>query len=123
MGKGIKLADLQQDRRPIIIPIVIQAVEVGGDLTEDLSLTYRPSAYTGKTEKELNELAKGEWKSEMGLQFVKKLVVSWDLETDDGKPFPIEIDNLAELPSSFVGEVISGIADDMGKDRRNSKSS
>lgn len=115
----LKLTDLQKDRRTITFAIPIGTNETTGEeVTEELTVTYRPSAYTGKTEKELNELLKGEWKSAMGLEFVHRLVVRWDLEGEDDQPYPTSIDALSELPSTFIGEVITSVANDMGKVRQ-----
>jgi hypothetical protein len=83
---------------------------------------YRPSAYTGRTERELNELLKGDWKSLFGLEFVRQLVIEWDLQGEDGEVFPLAIgdDNtpgLQDLPAPFIGEVITAVANDLGKVR------
>lgn len=117
---GVKLADLQRDKRTIEFPVRVGESDTGEELTEQVTLTYRPSKYTGKTEKELNALGKDEWKSALGLTFITTLVISWDVQDEDDTPFPLEIERLSELPSSFVGECISAIADDMGKVRRSS---
>lgn len=111
---GIRLVDLTKDRRTLTVPIAVGEDDAGEPTTEPLVLVYRPSAYTANTEREMNVLRESDWKSALGLSFVETLVVSWDLE-DDGKPFPIEKERLAELPSNFISAVISGIADDMGK--------
>lgn len=113
---GIKLADIKADRRKVAIELTLgENPETGEEVTETLNVVYRPSAYTANSELELNQLRDSNWKSEMGLRFVEMLVVSWDLEDDDGNPFPINTQSLADLPSSFIGRVVGGIGDDMGK--------
>lgn len=115
---GVKLVDLKRDQRTVVIPIPVGEAD-GVVVTEDLTVTYRPSAYTGKTEQELNALSKEEWKSEMGLSFINRLVISWDLEGEDGAVFALDIESLATLPTTFIGDVIQGVAQDMGKARAN----
>lgn len=114
----VKITDLQRDKRSIEFMVNVGENEVGEALQEMVKLTYRPSAYTGKMERELNELQKGEWKSALGITFLQRLIIEWDVEDVDGTPFPMDTERLAELPSPFIGEVITGIADDMGKSRR-----
>lgn len=109
----IKLVDLKRDQRTIEIPIGI-----GDDAEETLTVTYKPSEYSSKTEAELNTILQGDVKSLMGTTFVQRLVLSWDLIGDDGEPYPITLDSLAELPSTFIGDVVGGVAKDMGKARR-----
>ncbi len=113
---GIKLADIKADRRQITVELDMgESPETGEKVTEALVVVYRPSAYTANTELTLNSLRQSEWKSEMGLAFLEALVVSWDLEQDDGEPYPITKESLAELPSTFIAMVMYGVAGDMGK--------
>lgn len=113
---GVKLADLTADRRKVAIPLNMgENPDTGEQNVQDLNVVYRPSAYTANTEKELNVLRQSDWKSEMGLTFLTTLVVSWDLEEDDGTPYIITKESLASLPSTFISQVMAGIAGDMGK--------
>lgn len=116
---AVKLVDLQRDQRTVKVDIPIAEDDDGAVIYDQLVVTYRPSAYTGKTEKELNEILKGDVKSAMGIEFVKRLVISWDLEAEDGSPYPLSEDALYELPGTFIGDVITGVAGDMGKVRGN----
>jgi hypothetical protein len=120
---GVKLVDLKRDQRTILIPISLGENADGEQVTEDLRVTYRPSAYTANAELDFNSKLKGDWKSEMGLAFVHTLVIEWDLEGEDGQPVAITMAALADLPSSFVGEVIAGIGKDMGKAAERSNAS
>ena len=109
----VKLVDLKRDQRTIEIQIYL-----GDEEEETLTVTYRPSEYSSKAEAELNESLAGDLKSRMGTEFVRRLVLSWDLIGEDGEPYPITDEGLAELPSTFIGDVVGGVAKDMGKVRQ-----
>lgn len=110
----VKLIDLKRNQRTVSIPVSMGTNDDGEEVNEHLVVTYRPSAYTANAELNWNAKRDGDWKSEMGMQFVLDLVISWDLEDDDGV-YPITKDALAELPTDFIGLIIGGIAGDMGK--------
>lgn len=121
---GVQLVDLKKDRRTVIIPICIgQVPETGEDLMADLNVTYRPSGYTANTELEFNAMLEGKWKSEMGLEFLLRLLIEWDLEEDEDVPYPLEKAALGDLPSDFITQVIRGVSEDMGKARARSNGS
>lgn len=114
----VKVTDLQSDRRNIVIPVSIGTDEQGNNITEDLHVTYKPSGYTANMEKKTQEQREGSWRALSALTWVNEIVVAWDLEGTDetGATVPVGLDiaTLADLPDSFITEVINGVAKDMG---------
>lgn len=142
----VKVSDLTSNRTTITVQIPMGLNEDGEMMHEPLVVVYRPNAYTANTELDLNEKRDSTWKSALGLSFVNALIESWDLQTDDGEPYPLWIEHpdnlagdggrksvkdgynsdlpcLAALPSNFIGQVIEGVSEDMGGDEADSSGS
>jgi hypothetical protein len=42
-------------------------------------------------------------------EIVSQMVLTWDVETTDGEPYPLETGVLAELPTAFLLDVVKGL--------------
>lgn len=96
-----ELSDLVADRRTVAVP---------GERAA-LTVTYRPSAFTVEFEAMLTNPPDGVPRVELYLKALEQLLVEWDL-TRNGKPVPIKVDALRQLPSRLLARVITAIAQD-----------
>lgn len=101
---------LKADRAPLTVNI-----DIAGQGVEQLHIVYKPSQYTANAEKEMQKVQDEGGVSDWTLSFVNKLLIEWDLEGDDGKPYPMTVEALATLPREFIVRVSQDISEDMGK--------
>lgn len=99
----IRVSALTADRRTV-------KVSFGDDA---LTLTYRPSAVNAVQEaRELEDREKGQHLMAQA-RSLAEIVVSWDLQDDDGQPLPVSADVLAPLGLDFTSKVTRAILDDL----------
>lgn len=94
---GVKLSELLSDRRTIEVPF-------GG---RTITVTYRLSERTPKATDELNPAA------HVVAEMIR-LVVSWDIEDDKGKPVPITEKALQNVPTPVMRAIWNWIWADAG---------
>lgn len=99
----MKLQDILDDKRQL-------SVRVGH---EELTVVYRPSGLTPAVEFRLSELQGSSLYGAALAEALSAVLVSWDLESDDGKPYPTERAALNDLPTVFLSQVFSAIVEDM----------
>lgn len=107
---SLKVMQLKADRAPLTVNI-----DIAGQGVEQLHIVYKPSQYTANAEKEMQKVQDEGGVSDWTLSFVNKLLIEWDLEGDDGKPYPMTVEALATLPREFIVRVSQDISEDMGK--------
>lgn len=92
--------------------------------SEEVSLHYKPSAWTPETEDALVERIDSgdETANTPMLENFCALVYDWDVQNDDGTPYEISVENLRKLPSAFITTCTRAIMEDMmpGEARRSS---
>jgi len=87
---------------------------------EKVRIGYRPGILTSQLEEELREYGD---RSEGWADLVSRLVVSWDLELEEGVPLPVEKDSLREVPGWLLQSIIVGIREDMVPSRKTAETS
>lgn len=83
----LSVATLQAEKREFDLPFAGETVHI----------TYRPGLITP----EGDTLPYGEW--------ITKVLVAWDLEGVDGEVYPLELDQVRQLPDSFLLAVTKGV--------------
>lgn len=107
----MELSDLQSPPRTITVQVD------KADPTKTVDVTYSPSAYTPMHEQAYaaqvaaEDIAKS---SAVFLGFLDGLLLGWTL-TENGQPLGVDRESLARLPMSFLGLVMTDIAEDVGK--------
>lgn len=109
----ISFSDLIQDRRVLEFSF----------LDDKVVLTYRPSGITPEVEDRLQGLIETRRSSNSMAEFLAGVLVEWDVENDDGTPYPTTLESLRKLPGNFLVRMVNEITDDMMSgvdDRKNS---
>ncbi len=107
----ITLDNLKQDRRTC-------TVEYGG---ETASLTYRPSGYTPEVEDRFQTFIESSRSANGFAGFLANILVEWDVLDDNGKMFPITLEDLRTLPARFLTSVVNAITADMREEREENR--
>lgn len=98
------------------VPIVIPGAD--GEPDDQVMLTYRPGSLTLELWESLQAVAMDPQGAdiEAAKTFLMDpndpLVVEWDLENEDGSPFPCDPEHLAKLPLDFLGLMTDAIGSD-----------
>lgn len=79
-----------------------------------VNIKYRSGIITPEWE------AKYKGKPDGVYQQAAEMIESWDVEGDDGKPFPTDIKSLKTLPVEFIAHVVNACANDLVPNRRTS---
>lgn len=85
-------------------------VEYNGETAQ---VTYRPSGYTPEVEDRFQTYVQSSRSSNGFAEFLAGILISWDLLDDNGKEFPIELEDLRTLPGRFLTIVVNAITADM----------
>jgi len=109
----MKLADLVAKTRPVVITyggetvnLVVRAEVLNTDFMVEMASLATVSADAEQQVTALKSLP----------DLLCRLVVSWDLEGDDGQPFPLVPSEVAKaIPVAFVSACIQGAAQSVGE--------
>ncbi|MBI1756204.1 MAG: hypothetical protein HYR64_03755 [Fimbriimonas ginsengisoli] len=99
----MKLADLSKETLPF--EVALPAGVLKG--------AFRPQAYTPRVEQLVGEAQDGPAPAQALADALSRLLVSWDLEGEDGEPYPTSLEALLEVPVPVLGEVFRAIAQAM----------
>jgi hypothetical protein len=101
---GFDLSDLITNTRTITVHSALFGV--------DVTVTYAPAEYSNKAYALYKTLVQQGEITEAFAKVLCKLIRDWDI-TRDGKKLPVTQDAIDTLPVRLVGEIWSGIMDDM----------
>lgn len=79
---------------------------------ETINVVYRP--FTREAEALLAAPEEGRSSGTVS-EVLAEVLVSWDLEGEDGRPHPITHESLADLPLDFNNAILHTLADDLTK--------
>ena len=99
----MKIGNLVRDRKTVTVAVGNGTVQV----------TFRPGGITPETEDRLREMIA---EQRVGASFVALLsgiIVEWDLQDDDGKPYPTDAESLRRLPTMFLYSVAQAVSAEM----------
>jgi len=80
-----------------------------------LHIVYNPQGYSGAVEKKVNELRDSEQSAHAVIELLLTMLIEWDLQNDDGTPFPVEAEPMEQLPTTFLADVMGAIAEEIRK--------
>lgn len=110
VGRVDEQADDSLMRLSELLGNSVVKVEVGGS---ELRFTYALKERTIAGQKK--------WDTESVIEALARMIVSWDLETDTGKPMPATLPNLEKLPGPVLDKMWRAIlTDDLGEVESNS---
>ncbi|NMC54969.1 MAG: hypothetical protein GYA48_15185 [Chloroflexi bacterium] len=110
---SIRISDLVQEERTITIMV--------GD--EELSVTYRPKAYTPVVEDQMQSLIESNRPGNGLAQMLSHILISWDVVDETNKPLEMTFENLRKFPVSLLTLITQEINKDNragDEDRKNS---
>ena len=99
----MRLSDLAKDRRTVTVTVN------GGTV----SVTYRPGGITPQSEDALRELIAEQRAGASLVAMLSGILVEWDLQDDEGQPYPMDAESLRRLPTVFLSAIAEGISADL----------
>lgn len=108
----MKLAQLMQDTRRI-------AVDFGGGAV--LNVTYRVYGVTPATEELV--LSEGLTDGERLVRYLHDIIAEWDLETDDGQPYPLTLEAMREVPKGVLWRIFDAVREDTAANPQSAETS
>lgn len=104
------LNKLAEDRVSLTIPLD------PNDPENKAHIVYRPNGYTGATEAAMRDADPQREPSRIMRQAVVALVESWDVKwnEDDEAPIPLDVDDLMDVPTVVLGNIVDRIGKDIG---------
>lgn len=104
---AITLDDLKRDERTCTVEYNGQSAQV----------TYRPSGYTPEIEDRFQTCIESARSINGFAEFLANTLVNWELLDENGRQFPITLEDLRTLPGRFLTTVINAITSDMREER------
>ncbi|KPL70119.1 hypothetical protein ADN00_18940 [Ornatilinea apprima] len=110
---SIRISDLVQEERTITIMV--------GD--EELSVTYRPKAYTPLVEDQMQSLMESNRPGNGLAQMLSHILINWDVVDENNKPIETTFENIRKFPVALLTLITQEINKDNragDEDRKNS---
>ncbi len=87
-------------------------IRVGDDAEDLVHVVYKPGALTLEVADSIKEIMLSGFEFDIAFAILEPMLVSWDLENDDGSPFPVTAEAIKKVPIEFLGLILSGIEKD-----------
>jgi hypothetical protein len=87
---------------------------------ESFGVVYLPSQITPNIMAEMRE-ANEDGNEQYNVDALCRLLISWEVEGDDGQPVPIEHEVLSNMASPFLSHVLMGCVEDMFGKKKNGR--
>jgi len=101
----VKVSSLAKREEEIVIRM--------GDEPDDLvHVVYRPGQLTLEIADKVKEIMGSGFEHDIALAMLEPLLVRWDLENEDGTPYPLNHDTLRKVPLEFLGLILARIESD-----------
>lgn len=97
----------ESDVRPLTVPYE-------GDVVR---LHYRPAIYTAEFEDGIQSLIQSGRQIGAVAKGLADIIVDWDVEDDDGNPWPPTLENLRTINGQFIDAIVTAIMADIQKPR------
>jgi hypothetical protein len=69
-------------------------------------VTYRPGAMNLEIADKIKDIQETGYEFDIASAMLEPILVNWDLENDDGTPFPLTPENLRKVPLSLLGLIL-----------------
>lgn len=102
----MKLAALAGENRTITVAVP------GSSSEETVEITYRPGAMNLEVAEKVQELAEAGSFSVATVESLRTVLVSWDIQEEDGTPLDVTADSIRRVPLPFLMQVFSAIHED-----------
>lgn len=97
----MKLSELKAKTRRVV-------AQYGDD---EIVFEYRPGMVTPEMVLSLQGVADNSGVAEI-VEFLASVIARWEIEADDGSPWPVKVENLLQLPVSLLGAMLTTIIED-----------
>lgn len=77
-----------------------------------VTVTYRPGALNLEVADQLREVAAGGFEPDALLILLRPILVSWDIENEDGSQLGVSDEEIKKVPLSFLGLLMQAITED-----------
>lgn len=92
--------------------IEVPSEEEGGE-SERIWVDYRAGELTLGVGDEIRAAVDGGFVSDVGKVVLKRILVDWDLQDDNGDPLGVGDEAINSVPLPFIGQVLQAIQDDI----------
>lgn len=79
---------------------------------EKVWVDYRPGELTLEVQDELKEAVDSGFESDAAFVILKRVLSAWDLQDDEGNPWPVTVEGIKKVPLIFLGAIMGGIEED-----------
>lgn len=104
----MKLSALKSRTRTLEIPVSGEE----GEPDEIVKVIYRPGEITLEVSDNIKEAIASGFEADAAYAVLKPILVSWDLQDEDGSPLPVTEETLRIVPLTFLGLVMAAVEDD-----------
>lgn len=107
----MKVSALKGKQRTI--SIVVPGDPQTGELDETVKITYRPGALDVEMAEKIEDIAvQGLSDVKVAVVMLEPMLLAWDLENDDGTPWPCDEEHLRKTPLNFLTQILGAIQED-----------
>ena len=78
-----------------------------------VAVTYRPGVLTPDEDDRIQAAREANTLTDALIDLLMRMLVTWDVEGDDGKPLPIEAATLRVLPNALLLKIMAAVQEDM----------
>lgn len=84
---------------------------------ETVHVVYRPGALTLEISDKIRELQASGFEVDIMLEMFKRILVSWDLQNEDGSTLGVTEEDIKVVPLAFLGQLLGAIESDIRPNR------
>lgn len=104
----MKVSHLKAKTRTIFVDIPGD----GDDPDEKIEIVYRPGELTLEVSDEIKAAIQSGFESDIAFAMLRRVLVRWDLQNDDGTELDVSDDSIKTIPLTFLGLILQAIEDD-----------
>lgn len=94
-----------------------------GSVEETVHIVYRPGALTLEISDKIRELQSSGFEVDIMLEMFKRMIVSWDLQDEDGQPLGVDVEAIKKVPLAFLGQLLGAMESDIRPNQQRGETS
>jgi hypothetical protein len=88
----------------------------GDEPEESVAVVYMPGALTLRVSEQITEAVEQGLEANVAFHMLKPMLVSWDLQDEEGNELPVNEETLKDIPLNFLGMILQAIHADVRPD-------